>query len=330
MFYLKKLIFITSVLVVFSGCSSKYIDVKTLHPSKENIQMKDILVKEFNNDFIFQTKEIKQILRENIINEKKIFNLKTSYENIDSIITGEVKTRLDIDPYYKYTSDYVICERYIYDEKTKSRYCVEYRKRKIYCEKRDYSLKTNILITDKKDIIKFEKEYEKHFKDKECYENIPYYFYHLNSPINVNRDEDSVFISLAKKVAYEFLSDVSVHYVTYKVDLIEKFDDSLLYEEDDRLLYEKLIKNIKDNIYPDTTLNDLEKLNNKYGSHSYEILYSIAVIKERKNLYEEAIKYYKKALNVCKNKENKELIQNGLNQAQENMQLKGEALFQLK
>ncbi len=330
MFYFKKLIFITSILVVFSGCSSKYIDIKTLHPSKENIQMKNIFVEEFNNDFIFQTKQIKNILKENIINKKKIFNLKTNHENIDSIITGDVKTRLDIDPYYKYTNNYVICERYVYDEKTNSRYCVQYRKRKIYCERRDYSLKTNILITDKKDIIKFEKEYEKHFNDRECYENIPYYFYRLRAPINLNRDKDNVFMNLAKKIAYDFLSDISVHYVTYKVDLIEKLDDSLLYEQNDRLLYEKLIKNIKDKVYPYTTLNNLEELNNKYGSHSYEILYSIAVIKERNNLYKEAIKYYKKALNVCKNKKNKELIQNALNQAQENMQLKNKALFQLK
>jgi tetratricopeptide (TPR) repeat protein len=330
MFYLKKLIFITSVLIIFSGCSSKYIDIETLHPSKENIHMKDIFVEEFNNDFIFQTKQIKQVLEENIVDKKQIFNLEKTHENIDSIITGDVKTRLDIDPYYKYTNDYVICERYIYDEKTKSRYCVEYRKRKIYCEKRDYSLRTNILITDKRNILKFEKEYEKHYNDKECFENIPYHFYRFNTPISLNRDEDNIYMDLAKKVANEFLSDVSVHYIKYKVNLIEKLDDSLLYENNDRLLYEKLIKNIKDDIYPNTTLNSLEDLNNKYGSHSYEILYSIGVIKEKKNQYEEAIKYYNKALDVCKNKENKELIQNGLNQAKENMQLKEEALIQLK
>lgn len=325
--FFKTITFFT-FMIVFLGCSSKSITTQALYPSMENVKMKNIIIKEFHNDFINQSNKIKEKLANNFINNKRLFNLKSNYKDVDSIITGEVITVLNIDPYSKIKHNSFVCKEYIYDRKTKSKQCIKTIKKKIYCEKRNYNLKTNIEILDKVGNIKFNKIYEVNTNNNKCYENIPFNFHHKLKAINTNRNEDNIFMELAKDVANDFLADVSAYYYTYKIPLIEELEDTPFYSKEDKKLFKNTIDNIQKNKLV-LLQEKLEDLNIKYQEKSEEILYTIAALYESKNLYYKAINYYNKALGTCKNKDNCDLIYEALNRVNKNIKLKNKALLQV-
>jgi|GEM_PF-2565392 len=323
-----KLISFILLSIVLSGCGSKYISTQTLRPSYADIYMKDIIVEEFNNDFISQAELIKEKLINNYVANQKTYNLKTNYNSIDSIITGDVYPNLKVESYSKEKDDNPICIRHIYDKKTKTYNCIKYIKRKIYCEKRDYELKTTVEIINKKGDIKFNKTYETSSYDDECYDNIPYNSYYVNRSF-IQRDEDRIFNEMAKEIADDFLLDVSAHYINYKIYLIEELDESLNYTDEDRQVYEEIIEKIDGGNYYNIN-NKLEELNKKYNFKSHEILHTIGTIYEKENRFLEAIKTYNKSLEVCNNADNSELILKAIQRVKRNNNLKNKAIMQLK
>ncbi|XPV70229.1 MAG: hypothetical protein ACNI25_06540 [Halarcobacter sp.] len=322
-------IFYIFIALLFNACSSKYVTIKTLHPSLvQNVKMKNIFIEDFTNDYINQAYYIKESLVNHNIDNKTIFSIKNIHNNIDSIITGNVTTSLDIDVYIKQNHEDLICERYIYDRKEKTRRCISFAPRNIYCEKLNYQLTTNIEVLDKNQSTKFVKTYTKNAYDDNCYENRVFIYFNTNRPININRNEKRVYKKLAKNIANEFLTDVSAHYVLNRIPLIDTLDDSLLYTSEDKKIYQTLIENIEKADYK-FSLETLKNLNKKYGYHSHEMLYTIAILYEKENLNLKAINYYKKALVQCKNSDNCKLINDAIIRVNKNMKLKSEAILEL-
>lgn len=216
---LVKIILLALSILIFSGCATK-ITVKSLHPSKiKDEKIHKVFVDRFFNDSINQTATIEAKLSSAFIKNKKLFRLKTNSFDTDAIITGEVlESSLNYHIYYEEEFNRKRCITYEVDKKTKKRTCIEYVKKFIPCERRDYKVKTKIdVIKSSSNEILFSKIYTKTKFEDECYRHKTYPYYS-----DFHRNKNTINSNLAKDIAINFLQDISPHYNYYTVEVIDE------------------------------------------------------------------------------------------------------------
>jgi hypothetical protein len=320
-----KIILFLSFLILITGCGSKKLTVKSLHPSKiPNEKIYSINVEDFVNDDIYQSLKIQNKLANKRIDGKKVFKVLHTYDNADAIVEGELNSTLNYHTYYEEEIDYTRCRYYRHEGKKKIKKCMEYYVRVIPCENREYQVQTNLkLLKESTNEILFAKTYNKSKNIRECFD-YHYYPYHT-----IPRDKRKINTKLAEVIADEFLDDISPHYVYYDINMIEELnEDNLIFSKEQASKFERIVELMeKRNL--DLSFEELNKLNQEFKGKSYEVIYNMALIYEAKaNLYD-ANRLYNKAKYLVKDLDNLELINNGIRRTKVNLEEKIKAKSQL-
>jgi hypothetical protein len=324
-------------LVLITGCGSKKLTVKSLHPSLiPSEKLYNIAIEKFSDDYIYQTEQIERKLKNKSINGKRVFNLNSTLQNADALVTGDVNSQLNFSTYYKEYIDYNRCRSYRYEDhehkdkkdknyKKKKRKCIEYYVRLVPCENREYTVNTKIdvLKTPTNEIL-FSKEYIRSRSLSQCFDNYnyPYHSYPRNKR-EINRD-------LALQISNDFIDDISPHYVYYDVNIIEELNkDTLKFTDQQNDRFEKIVELVeKRNL--DLAKEELLKLDVEFNSKSYEVLYNIGLIHEAKaNLYGANL-FYKKAKTLVRDIDTLKLISNSISRTNRNLEEKIKAKSQLQ
>ena len=312
-------------LFLLTGCSSKKLTIKSLHPSKiPNEKIYSVYVEDFVNDDIYQSLKIQNRLANKTIEGKKVFRVLNNYENVDAIVQGSLQSTLNYSIYYEEEIDYRRCRSFRYEGKKKTKKCMRYHVRVIPCENREYAVQTNLKLLKKNtNEILFAKTYNKSRNIQECF-RYHYYPYHT-----IPRDKREVNIKLAALIADEFLDDISPHYEYWDVNIIEELNkDSLIFTDEQSDRFEKIVELMeKRNL--DLSLDALNKLNQELDNKSYETLYNMALIYEAKANLFEANRLYNKAKFLVKDLDDLSLINNGILRTKTNLEEKIKAKSQL-
>ncbi|MGM0519034.1 MAG: hypothetical protein ACQERD_05275 [Campylobacterota bacterium] len=310
--------FINIVLLTLflSACTSK-VTIKRITPSQiENSKITNIYLQDIENDKISQEIAIKQELLKASINNKKLFNLSNINSNIDAIIKADItQSSLDYKIYYKKE---VTNNCLVFLKKTNE--CIEREIKYIPCEKRTYKVTTNIevLQPDLKTTL-FAKSYSKSKYENRCFEEFYDHF-------SMYRKKQETNTKLAKKIAYEFVKDISPKYEYKKLEIIEEINS---IKTDKKIIksFEQGVELLDD----DKTIgaNEIFKnLNQKLKNRSWEVLYNLALSFEALNKTNKALYFYKKAKEITKEK-NKDLVIKAIKRVKTTQKLRHKALFQL-
>lgn len=321
-----KFILLALFLVLITGCSSKRLTVKSLHPSKiPNEKINSIYVEDFVNDDLYQSLKIQNKLANKTINGKRVFKVLNDYNSSDVSVEGIVDSNLNYYTYYEEEIDYKRCRSYRYDDnKKRTRRCMEYHVRLIPCENREYNVQTNIrVLKDSTSEVLFAKTYSKTRNIRECF-RYNYYPYHT-----VPRDKREINTNLASLIADDFLDDISPHYVYFDIQMIEELnEDNLIFTDNQSDRFEKITE-LMERRNLDLSLQELIKLDNEFNHKSYEVIYNMALIYEANaNLYD-ANKLYKKARLLVNDLDALELINSAILRTNENLEEKIKAKSQL-
>ena len=319
-------IFILALISVFiSACSTKRLTIKSLHPSKiEKEKIYTIRVDRFYRDDVNQTISLEDRIENKVIDGKRIFKLQNTDFGTDAIVTGDVlNSSIRYDTYYRTEVDYSRCRYYRYDERNRSRHCMEYVVRQIPCENREYNVTTNInIIKPITNEVLFYKTYDKSSHDNMCFDR-PYPFYRTNSDIfRINSQ-------IADQISQDIVDDMSPHYVYYSIDIIEELDDNNKpYTKDQEKRFEKAVDLIV-NKYLDLAKIELELLDKELNNQSFEITYNLALIYEASSQLEIANKLYRNAKTLTLDIKYLDLINYGINRTNTNLEEKIKAKSQL-
>lgn len=310
-----------------SGCSSKKLTVRTLHPSKiEKEKINTIVVERFRNDDVNQTISLENKIANKIVDNKRVFTLKNDIFGTDAIITGEVlNSSVNVHTYYKNEIDYSRCRFYRYDEKNRTKHCIEYAIRYIPCENRTYNVTTNLqIIKPINNSIIFSKTYDKSSYDNICYDRP--YIPHMSLSSNNNYRINS---QIADEIASDIIDDISPHYVYFNINIIEELDDeNPLYTKEQKNRFENIVNLIEDTNL-DIAKTHLETLDKELNGKSFEVIYNLALIYEAYGKLEIANKLYNQAKTLTLNIEYLDLINYGINRTTINLQEKIKAKSQL-
>ena len=313
--YLK---FISIAILTFflTACSSK-VTVKRLSPSKiEDKKISNLYLQNIKNDKISQEISIKQELLKASINKKKLFKVTNSIKNSDAVIKADItQSSLVYETYYKEQTTNN-CLAFL--RKTKE--CLEYETKYIPCEKRTYSVTTNIeVLQPNLQTILFAKSYLKSKYEDRCYE-------HFYNHFSMIRNKQETNKNLAKKIAVEFVKDISPKYEYLKLDIIEKIESI------------KIADNINENFENGVELleqnkaigaNELFlKINENLKHKSWEVLYNLALSFEALNNIDKALYFYEKASQIVK-EQNQDLVNEAIKRVKTTQKLKQKTLFQL-
>jgi len=312
-------------LVLLTGCGSKSLTVKSLHPSKiPSEKIYSIGVEDFVNDDIYQSLKIESKLVNKTINGKKVFKVLNDFNNVEAVVQGSVDSNLNYYTYYEEEIDYKRCSYYRYEGKKKTKKCMKYYVRVIPCESREYSVHTNLrLLNEDTNKILFAKTYNRSKNIRQCF-RYHYYPYHT-----IPRNKREINARLAALIADEFLDDISPHYVYYDINIIEELNENtLVFTEEQSDRFEKIIE-IMEKRNLDLSFEELSKLNQEFNYKSYEVIYNMALIYEAKvNLFK-ANELYKEARYLVKDLDDLELINNGILRTKNNLIEKIKAKSQL-
>ncbi|UTJ05319.1 tetratricopeptide repeat protein [Arcobacter roscoffensis] len=321
---LSKIILLAFSILFFSGCATK-ITVKSLHPSKiKDEKIHTVFVDRFFNDNINQTSQIEERLSSAYIKNKKLFRLKTNSFNTDAIITGEVlESSLNYHIYYEEEFNKKRCLTYEVDKKTKKRTCIQYIKKLIPCEKRDYKVKTKIdIIKTSANEILFSKVYTKTKFEDECYRHKSYPYYS-----DFHRNKKSINSNLAKSIAQNFLQDISPHYNYYTIEVIDEITSlELTNQQKDK--FDEILELIENANYS-IAKKELENLNKELNFKSWEVLYNLGLIYEKFENLKTAQDLYLEARQNSIDNESLAIIQASLNRVNRNLSEKIKAISQL-
>ncbi|MDD2896338.1 MAG: hypothetical protein PHG81_10040 [Aliarcobacter sp.] len=320
-------IFLIVFILFISGCSSKKLTIKALYPSKiENEKIYTIRVERFYRDDVNQTVALANKIANKIIDNKKIFQLRDSDFGTDAILSGEVlNSSLDTQVYYRTEIDYSRCRFYRYDEKNRTRECIEYHIRHIPCEKREYNVTTNIkLIKPITNIVIFSKTYDKSSFDNMCFDHRPYYPIYADS-----RDKFRVNSQIADDIANNILDDISPHYVYYDIEIIEELDkDTLVFSKEQEKRFERIVELIV-NRNLNLARTELEKLDAEFNGKSFEVVYNLALINEAYNQLQIANQLYNEAKALTLDIKYLDLANYGISRTSRNLEEKIKAKSQL-
>ncbi len=335
--YFFKTLFLVLITLFISACGSKQLTVKSLSPSlMHQEKISTIILEDFTNDNINQANHLEEKLVNTQVENKHLFKLQNSYENIDAIITGEVlDSSLYFDLYHNYERDYSRCYRYEYVNNKRTSICIEYAERRIPCERREYRVKTKIQVLNNYEEIIFSKIYLKLKRTNECYENRYFYNSSFYRHFNVDRQEEHYNQELAKSIADDFINDIAPHYIYQKVTIIEELTNNIYTQE-----IKEEFKSIVELLYNkniDISNTKLHNLNIKLQRESYEVLYNLALsyeaknqLKKAKDLYEESKYVFDNfSISDSDNIEHLKLINTAINRMQLHLENKIKAKSQL-
>jgi hypothetical protein len=319
-------IFILALISVFiSACSTKRLTIKSLHPSKiEKEKIYTIKVDRFYRDDINQTISLEDRIANKVIDNRNVFLLKNNDFGTDAVVTGEVlNSSVKYDTYYKTDVDYSRCRYYRYDDRNRSRHCMEYVVRHIPCENREYNVTTHInIIKPITNEVIFSKTYDKSSYENVCFD-YPYPFY--RSTTNIFRMNSQI----ADKISQDIVDDMSPHYVYYNINIIEELDDNnKLYTKEHKKRFEKAVDLIV-NKYLDLAKIELDLLDKELNNQSFEITYNLALIYEASNQLEMANNLYRNAKTLTLDIKYLDLIDYGINRTNINIEEKIKAKSQL-
>ena len=319
-------IFILALISVFiSACSTKRLTIKSLHPSKiEKEKIYTIRVDRFYRDDVNQTISLEDRIENKVIDGKRIFKLQNTDFGTDAIVTGDVlNSSIRYDTYYRTEVDYSRCRYYRYDERNRSRHCMEYVIRQIACENREYNVTTNInIIKPITNEVLFSKTYDKSSFENVCFDT-PFPFYRTTA--NIFRMNSQI----ADKISQDIVDDISPHYVYYNINIIEELDDdNKLYTKEHETRFEKAVDLIV-NKYLDLAKIELDLLDKELNGQSFEINYNLALIYEASNQLEMANKLYRNAKTLTLDIKYLDLIDYGINRTSINLEEKIKAKSQL-
>ena len=319
-------IFILALISVFiSACSTKRLTIKSLHPSKiEKEKIYTIRVDRFYRDDVNQTISLEDRIENKVIDGKRIFKLQNTDFGTDAIVTGDVlNSSIRYDTDYRTEVDYSRCRYYRYDERNRSRHCMEYVIRQIPCENREYNVTTNInIIKPITNEVLFSKTYDKSSFENVCFDT-PFPFYRTTA--NIFRMNSQI----ADKISQDIVDDISPHYVYYNINIIEELDDdNKLYTKEHETRFEKTVDLIV-NKYLDLAKIELDLLDKELNGQSFEINYNLALIYEASNQLEMANKLYRNAKTLTLDIKYLDLIDYGINRTSINLEEKIKAKSQL-
>ena len=319
-------IFILALISVFiSACSTKRLTIKSLHPSKiEKEKIYTIRVDRFYRDDVNQTISLEDRIENKVIDGKRIFKLQNTDFGTDAIVTGDVlNSSIRYDTYYRTEVDYSRCRYYRYDERNRSRHCMEYVIRQIPCENREYNVTTNInIIKPITNEVLFSKTYDKSSFENVCFDT-PFPFYRTTA--NIFRMNSQI----ADKISQDIVDDISPHYVYYNINIIEELDDdNKLYTKEHETRFEKAVDLIV-NKYLDLAKIELDLLDKELNGQNFEINYNLALIYEASNQLEMANKLYRNAKTLTLDIKYLDLIDYGINRTSINLEEKIKAKSQL-
>ena len=255
---------------------------------------------------------------------KRIFKLQNTDFGTDAIVTGDVlNSSIRYDTYYRTEVDYSRCRYYRYDERNRSRHCMEYVIRQIPCENREYNVTTNInIIKPITNEVLFSKTYDKSSFENVCFDT-PFPFYRTTA--NIFRMNSQI----ADKISQDIVDDISPHYVYYNINIIEELDDdNKLYTKEHETRFEKAVDLIV-NKYLDLAKIELDLLDKELNGQSFEINYNLALIYEASNQLEMANKLYRNAKTLTLDIKYLDLIDYGINRTSINLEEKIKAKSQL-
>uniref|UniRef100_UPI0040470B1F hypothetical protein n=1 Tax=Aliarcobacter sp. TaxID=2321116 RepID=UPI0040470B1F len=327
-----KLLFNISIIIFISffisACTSKKLTIKSLHPSKiEKEKIHSIKIEDFFNDTVNQKTSLKNKIVNKTIDNQKIFIVKDTIFGVDAILNGKIiNSSMDYELYYKSKIDYSRCRFYRYDEKTKTRHCLEYAQIFIPCENRKYNVTTNIEIKKTiSNIVIFSKTYDKSSFENICFDFQPYAYPFHRTSTNTNK----INTQIANEISKDILDDISPHYVYYDINIIEKLDeDNLKFTKEEAKKFEDAVIFIE-NQKLDLAKDILEKLNNNFDNKSSEIFYNLALIYESNNQLQIANELYIKAKNLTLNTTYLDLINYAIKRTKQNLEEKIKAKSQL-
>jgi hypothetical protein len=319
-------IFILTFISVFiSACSTKSLTIKSLHPSKiEKEKIYTVKVDRFYRDDVNQTISLENAIANKVIDHRNVFLLKNNDFGTDAVVTGDVlNSSVRYNTYYRSEVDYSRCRYYRYDDRNRSRHCMEYVIRQIPCENREYNVTTNInIIKPITNEVIFSKTYDKSSYDNVCFDR-PYPFYRTTTDIfRINSQ-------IAEQISQDIVDDMSPHYVYYNINIIEELDDNnKIYTKEHIKRFEKAV-DLLVNKYLDLAKIEFESLDKELASQSFEITYNLALIYEASNQLEIANQLYTKAKTLTFDIKYLDLINYGINRTSVNLEEKIKAKSQL-
>ena len=320
-------VFLVTFILFISGCSSKKLTIKSLYPSQiENEKIHTIKVEQFYRDDVNQTISIENKIANKFVDDKKIFILKENSIGTDAILSGEVlNSSLEAHTYYRTEVDYGRCKYYRYDDKNKTKECIEYRTRLIPCEKREYNVTTNIkLVKPSINTIIFSKTYNKSTFDDICFDRYPYNLSYTDS-----RDKYRVNSLIADDIAGDILDDISPHYVYYDLEIIDELDsDTLAFSKEQEERFEKIVELIETKNL-DLAKTALEKLDSEFTEKSFEVKYNLALVYEAYNQLQMANELYSKARALTLDVKKLELVNFAISRTEKNLEARNKAKTQL-
>lgn len=313
---------------LFIGCTGKQLTIKSLQPSLiTNDKIYNLILEDFENDRINQTNYLEEKLVNTTVEGKRVFELQPTYENIDAIVTGRVlQSTVNIDFYYNQETDYTRCLRYKYVDGKRTKQCIKYRERRIPCERKNYTVKTNVQVLNKNEKILFSKVYTKTKYTDQCYESRYYYEPYFYRPSFSTRNEYHINSTLAKQIAHDVINDISPHYIYQNITIIEDLNEKYGSKIKDEF---KSIVEFLDNGNINISQSRLHKLNNKLDFKSHEVLYNLALTYEAKDQLENAKNYYIESRSVCEDIDDLKFIEAAINRTQLNLENKIKAKSQL-
>lgn len=313
--------FLILLSLLFIGCAQKSVTVSTLKPSSmSEHKIHNVVLEKFLNDDINQTDYIEELLQNRVVDGVKLFTLQNDYNNIDTIITGNVlSSTINYDFYFDEDIDYSRCIEYEYKDKKKTSKCIEYRRKRIPCERKDYFVETKVQLLDKQENLIFSKIYSISKFTNECYRNLVYYPhpYYFNRA-NLSRDKYEVNSKIAREIAYKLLNDISPHYEYENIKIMDKFKDKK-YSENIEKEFEFIIE-LLDNQRIELAKTKLIELDSKITYPSHEILYNLALTYEYSNELLKAKEYYEEAKLVCNDMDDLLLIDDAINRININLE----------
>lgn len=319
-------IFILTFISVFiSACSTKSLTIKSLHPSKiEKEKIYTVKVDRFYRDDVNQTISLENAIANKVIDHRNVFLLKNNDFGTDAVVTRDVlNSSVRYNTYYRSEVDYSRCRYYRYDDRNRSRHCMEYVIRQIPCENREYNVTTNInIIKPITNEVIFSKTYDKSSYDNVCFDR-PYPFYRTTTDIfRINSQ-------IAEQISQDIVDDMSPHYVYYNINIIEELDDNnKIYTKEHIKRFEKAV-DLLVNKYLDLAKIEFESLDKELASQSFEITYNLALIYEASNQLEIANQLYTKAKTLTLDIKYLDLINYGINRTSVNLEEKIKAKSQL-
>lgn len=320
-------IFLIVVLIpLITACSSKKLTVKTLHPSQiEKEKIHTIKVDRLYNDDVNQTASLENKIANKIVDNQKVFTLKYDIFGTDAVLMGEVmNSSINFETYYEKEIDYSRCRYYKYDEKRRTKNCIEYAIRYIPCENRTYNVTTNIkLIKPINNSVIFSKIYDKSSHENICFDHS------YSIRMGFSSDKYRINSQIANEIADDVIDDISPHYVYFNINIIEELDDkNPLYSKEQKIRFENIIDLIE-NKNLENARNQLEILDKELNSKSFEVIYNLALIYEANGKLEIANKLYNQAKFLTQNIEYLDLINYAINRTNINLEEKIKAKSQL-